>query len=61
MKKKSVPALAKKLKKLRGELHLTQKKVADKVHITEAAIEPMSLVTAIPSRRLWTGSPRCLA
>lgn len=28
MKKKSVPALAKKLKKLRDELYLTQKEVA---------------------------------
>ncbi len=37
MKKKSIPALAKKLKKLRDELHLTQKEVANKAHITESA------------------------
>ena len=37
MKKKEVPSLAKKLKKLRDELHLTQKEVADKARITESA------------------------
>lgn len=43
MKKKSVPALAKKLKKLRDELHLTQKEVADKAHITESAYRAYEL------------------
>ena len=43
MKKKSVPARAKKLKKLRDELHLTQKEVADKAHITESAYRAYEL------------------
>lgn len=43
MKKKPIPALAKKLKKLRDELHLTQKKVADKAHITESAYRAYEL------------------
>lgn len=43
MKKKPVPALAKKLKKLRDELHLTQKEVADKAHITESAYRAYEL------------------
>ena len=43
MKKKEVPSLAKKLKKLRGELHLTQKEVADKAHITESAYRAYEL------------------
>lgn len=37
MKKKPVPAFARKLKRLRDELHLAQKEVADKAHITEPA------------------------
>lgn len=37
MKRKSVLALAKKLKKLRVGLHLTQKEVADEAQITESA------------------------
>lgn len=37
MKRKSVLVLAKKSEKLRVELHLTQKEVADETHITESA------------------------
>lgn len=43
MKKKEVPSLAKKLKKLRDELHLTQKEVADKARITESAYRAYEL------------------
>lgn len=43
MKKKEVSSLAKKLKKLRDELHLTQKEVADKAHITESAYRAYEL------------------
>lgn len=43
MKRKSVPTLAKKLKKLRDELHLTQKEVADQAHITESAYRAYEL------------------
>ena len=43
MKKKSIPALAKKLKKLRDELHLTRKEVADKAHVTESAYRSYEL------------------
>lgn len=43
MKKKSVPALVKKLKKLRDELHLTQKEVADKARTTESAYRAYGL------------------
>lgn len=43
MKKKDVPSLAKKLKKLRDELHLTQKEVADKARITESAYRAYEL------------------
>lgn len=43
MKNKSVPALAKKLKQLRDKLHLTQKEVADKAHITESAYRAYEL------------------
>lgn len=43
MKKKSVSALAKKLKELRDELDLTQKKVADKAHISEPAYRAYEL------------------
>lgn len=43
MKKKDVPALTKKLKKLRGELYLTQKEVADKAYITESAYRAYEL------------------
>ena len=38
MKKKEVPSLAKKLKKLRDELHLTQKEVADQLGISQSYI-----------------------
>ena len=41
--KKEVPSLAKKLKKLRDELLLTQKEVADKAHITESAYRAYEL------------------
>lgn len=41
--KKKVPSLAKKLKKLRDELHLTQKEVADKARITESAYRAYEL------------------
>lgn len=41
--KKEVPTLAKKLKRLRGDLHLTQKEVADKAHITESAYRAYEL------------------
>lgn len=37
MQKKETSSLAKKLKKLRDGLSLTQKEVADKAHITESA------------------------
>lgn len=43
MKKKEVPSLAKKLKSLRDELHLTQKEVADKAKITESAYRAYEL------------------
>lgn len=43
MKKKSIPALARKLKELRKELNLTQKEVADKAHITESAYRAYEL------------------
>jgi len=43
MKKKEARSLAKKLKKLRDELHLTQKEVADKAHITESAYRAYEL------------------
>lgn len=43
MNKKEVPSLAKKLKKLRDELHLTQKEVADKACITESAYRAYEL------------------
>lgn len=43
MKKKEVPSLAKKLKKLRDELHLTQKEVSDKARITESAYRAYEL------------------
>lgn len=43
MKKKEVPSFAKKLKRLRDELHLTQKEVADKAHITESAYRAYEL------------------
>lgn len=43
MKKKEAPSLAKKLKKLRDELHLTQKEVADKAHITESVYRAYEL------------------
>lgn len=43
MKKREVPSLAKKLKKLRNELHLTQKEVADKARITESAYRAYEL------------------
>lgn len=43
MKKESVPALANKLKRLRDELHLTQKEVADRAHITESAYRAYEL------------------
>lgn len=43
MKKKDVPSLAKKLKKLRDGLHLTQKEVADKACITESAYRAYEL------------------
>lgn len=41
--KKETPALSKKLKKLRDELHLTQKEVADKAHTTESAYRAYEL------------------
>lgn len=43
MNKKEVPGLAKKLKKLRDGLHLTQKEVADKARITESAYRAYEL------------------
>lgn len=43
MKKKEVPSLAKKLKSLRDELHLTQKEVADKAKITESTYRAYEL------------------
>lgn len=43
MKKKSIPALAKKLKELRKKLNLTQKEVAAKAHITESAYRAYEL------------------
>lgn len=43
MKKKTVPALTKKLKELRDELRLTQKEVADKARITESAYRAYEL------------------
>ena len=43
MKKKGTPSLARKLKKLRDELHLTQKEVADKAKITESAYRAYEL------------------
>ncbi len=43
MKKKEVPSLAKKLKSLRDEPHLTQKEVADKAKITESAYRAYEL------------------
>ena len=41
--KKDVPGLAKRLKTLRGELHLTQKDVANKARITESAYRAYEL------------------
>lgn len=41
--KKDVPSLAKKLKKLRDELHLIQKETADKARITESAYRAYEL------------------
>lgn len=41
--KKDVPSLAKRLKTLRGELHLTQKDVANKARITESAYRAYEL------------------
>ena len=41
--KKDVPSLAKRLKTLRGELHLTQKDVANKARITETAYRAYEL------------------
>ena len=38
MKKKGTPSLARKLKKLRDELHLTQKEVADMLGISQSYI-----------------------
>lgn len=43
MKKTEAPSLAKKLKKLRDELHLTQKEVADRARITESAYRAYEL------------------
>ena len=43
MKKEGTPSLARKLKKLRDELHLTQKEVADKAKITESAYRAYEL------------------
>ncbi len=43
MKRKSVPVLAKKSEKLRVELHLTQKEVADETHVTESACRAYEL------------------
>lgn len=43
MQKKEAPNPAKKLKALRSELHLTQKEVADKAHITESAYRAYEL------------------
>lgn len=43
MKIKEVPSLAKRLKSLRNELHLTQKEVADKAKITESAYRAYEL------------------
>lgn len=43
MKKKETSSLAKKLKKLRDEQHLTQKEVADKARITESAYRAYEL------------------
>ncbi len=52
MKKKSVPALAKKLEKLRDELHLTQKEVADKAHITDSAYRAYELGNRNPKSEI---------
>lgn len=43
MQKKETSSLAKKLKKLRDGLSLTQKEVADKAHITESAYRAYEL------------------
>lgn len=48
MKKKEVPSLAKKLKKLRVELHLAQKETSGKDHITEPVYRTYELCDRNP-------------
>lgn len=52
MKKKEVPSLAKKLRGLRDEQHLTQKEVADKARITESAYRTYKLGDRNPKQEI---------
>lgn len=60
MKKKEVPSLAKKLKSLRDELHLTQKEVADKAKITESAYRAYELGDRNPKPEILDGIAKAL-
>ena len=60
MKKKEDPSLAKKLKKLRDEQHLTQKEVADKARITESAYRAYELGDRNPKPDILDGIAKAL-
>lgn len=52
MKRKSTPVLAKKQERLRVELHLTQKEVADEAYITESACRVYELGNRNPKSEI---------